>query len=403
MSGTASRNPHIIGLTGSFGSGCTYVAREILLRNGYRFLSLSDTLREEYSKSGRGQGDEASRHDLQAFGDELRGEHGGQYLATRVCEQISSEFDATSSQKWVLDSIRNPHEVHFLRQFSADFFLFGVYATKDRRWQRSHPMYEGNQREFDEDDERDTGRRSEPVGQRVEDCFVEADVVFSNDKQFEVVGNESFGAFKRKVEGYVDLCCNPLSRRQPTIAESLMAVAYALSQRSSCLQRKVGAVIVDEEGNVISSGFNEVPREDRPCVEVYRKCRRRKDWERFQNLLQETLPESRENHQKFLERVRREFRMLDHCRALHAEENAIVNLARYGRSVSLDKCELYCTTYPCRLCANKIVNLGISRVVYCEPYPDEESKAILKAGNVDDDFFEGITFKAYSRIYGERK
>ena len=104
-----------------------------------------------------------------------------------------------------------------------------------------------------------------------------------------------------------------------------------------------------------------------------------------------------------MELFRRKFRLLDTCRALHAEENTIVNLARNGRSVPLGQCTLYTTTYPCRLCANKIVNLGIKRVVYLEPYPDPEAKVILRAGGVTDEFFEGITFKAYSRVYGERK
>ena len=306
-------------------------------------------------------------------------------------------------QKWVVDSIRNPEEVHLLREFSANFFLFGVYATKDRRWRRIEHGYQGNQKEFDEDDERDTGRRSKSFGQRVEDCFAEADVVFANDDDFAEVGNEPFRGFQRKVAGYVDLVSNPLSRRQPTQTESLMAAAYTISQRSSCLQRKVGAVIVDDEGNIISSGFNEVPREDRPCVKEYGKCGRARDWEKFQSVLQQEFPESERNHESLLDRVRREFPMLDHCRSLHAEENAIVNLARNGRSVPLERCRLYSTTYPCRQCANKIVNLGIKHVVWCEAYPDPEAKVILKGGDVKDEFFEGITFKAYSRVYGERK
>jgi len=264
-------------------------------------------------------------------------------------------------------------------------------------------QYDGNRRRFDEDDGRDTGRHSEEIGQRVEDCFAEGDVVFANDVDFSEVENDPFRAFKSKVGSYIELVSNPLSRRQPTERESLMAAAYTISQRSSCLKRKVGAVIVDDEGSVISSGFNEVPRADRPCVEEYRKCGRTRDWERLQAMLQEEFPTARQNHRALLDRVHRELRMLDHCRSLHAEENAIVNLARNGRSVPLERCALYTTTYPCRQCANKIVNLGIKRVLYLEPYPDPEAKVILQQGGVTDEFFEGITFKSYSRIYGEKK
>jgi len=53
----------------------------------------------------------------------------------------------------------------------------------------------------------------------------------------------------------------------------------------------------------------------------------------------------------------------------------------------------------------QIVNLGLGHIVYLEPYPDPEAKVILggTGNNVKDEFFEGITFKAYSRVYGEKK
>ena len=182
-----------------------------------------------------------------------------------------------------------------------------------------------------------------------------------------------------------------------------MAAAYTISQRSSCLKRKVGALVVDDEGNIISSGFNEVPRHLQPCVEEHRECGRTVDRREVSRLLSENFPESAAKQEEIADFLRRRVKMLDNCRALHAEENAIVNLAKNGRPVPLKSCTLYTTTYPCRLCANKIVNLGLGTVVYLEPYPDQEAKVTLRRGNVKDEFFEGITFKAYSRVYGEKK
>jgi len=98
-----------------------------------------------------------------------------------------------------------------------------------------------------------------------------------------------------------------------------------------------------------------------------------------------------------------EFKLLDLCRALHAEENAIINLAKNGRAVPLNQCTLYTTTYPCRLCAHKIVGLGIKKILYLEPYPDEEAKSVIRNAGISDEFFEGVTFKAYFRLYGEEK
>ena len=56
---------------------------------------------------------------------------------------------------------------------------------------------------------------------------------------------------------------------------------------------------------------------------------------------------------KISEKIRENFKMLDYCRALHAEENAIRNVARFGSSIALRGAVLYTTTYPCNLCANK--------------------------------------------------
>lgn len=399
---TSPPSPLIIGLTGSFGSGCSYVAKHILAGLGYASVSLSERLRQEY-RSEKGQASEVPRRNLQLYGDELRKRHGPGYLAALVSREIREKMEKGNSTRWVIDSIRNPAEVHHFRQESAQFFLFGMYATKETRWQRVRGSYQGNRGDFDEDDEMDTGRRSDQHGQRVEDCFAEADVVFSNEEIFAAVGNTPFTDFRGRVSTYVDIVSTPLSRRQPTQREALMCVAYALSQRSSCLQRKVGAVIVDGEGDIISSGFNEVPKHYRPCREQFGKCGRTVVWDKFLQLLKEESPGITADLNAIADRVRRRFRILDECRALHAEENAIISLARNGRSVPLKECTLYTTTYPCRLCANKIVNLGLGRVVYLEPYPDEEAKVILEQGDVEDEFFEGVTFKGYSRVYGEKK
>ena len=138
-------------------------------------------------------------------------------------------------------------------------------------------------------------------------------------------------------------------------------------------------------------------------VEEFGKCGRKVHLEDFSKLLREDFPQFEDVHESLVNSFHRKFKNLDICRSLHAEENAIINLARNGGAVPLDRCTLYTTTYPCRLCANKIVNLGIKRVIYLEPYPDPEAKVILETGGPKDEFFEGITFKAYSRVYGEKK
>lgn len=404
MSETSGSNPHIIGLTGSFGSGCTYIAEEILSPIGYQYLSLSkDVLRPLFREETGKNPDESSRHELQQFGDQIRDREGPAFLAKKVIEIVSS-IKGYESEKWVIDSIRNPYEVRELREFSRNFFLFGIYADKERRWARVREKYRGDSVEFSRDDQNDIGEDNPTYGQRVGDCFYEADIALTNDLDFTEVGNEAFESYNAEVLRYVRLVQEPLRSLQPIRRdEPLMAIAYAMSQRSSCRKRKVGAIIVDRDGNVISSGYNEVPAHEKPCTQVYKTCHR--DWltARFLQKLNEQVPEVAPKEADIKLLFRKEFKILDYCRALHAEENAIINLARNGRSVPLEECTLYTTTYPCRMCSNKIVNVGIRQVVYVEPYPDEESKSILKNADVKTQFFRGVTFKAYSRLYGEEK
>ena len=91
-------------------------------------------------------------------------------------------------------------------------------------------------------------------------------------------------------------------------------------------------------------------------------------------------------------------RLLDICRSLHAEENAIINLAKNSGALTEDAV-LYTTTFPCNMCANKIAELGIRRVVYAEPYPMPEAWRILQQREVKVDMFEGVKSSAYFRLY----
>lgn len=400
-------NPHIIGLTGSFGSGCTYIAQNILRdKHGYQFRSLSEhVLKPLFEKEKGKDPNKADRHELQEFGDSVRSKNGADYLAEQIVEQIRKDAKGgLDSPGWVVDSIRNPAEIRALRRFSRSFFLFGVYADREIRWERAKARYKGNQKDFDEDDQNDMGEDNEKSGQHVGDCFYEADVVLTNDVSVDALENEDFQGLAGEIGQYVELVRKPLSRQQPfRIDESLMAAAYVLSQRSSCRKRKVGAVISDADGNIVSSGYNEVPANERPCTKEYTTCYRDRLIDDFMDALKSEVSAVEDRAEDVRRLFRKQFKILDYCRALHAEENAIVNLARNGRSVPLQECVLYTTTYPCRMCANKIVNVGIREVVYLEPYPDQKAKVILKRAQVQQRFFKGVTFKAYSRLYGEEK
>lgn len=162
-----------------------------------------------------------------------------------------------------------------------------------------------------------------------------------------------------------------------------MVTAYANSLKSYCEKRHVGAILTDENGNIISSGFNDAPTGQKSCKAKYGKCYR--------------------DHLKDKYKVDNTFKMLDYCRALHAEENAILNLIRQGSRLSLNS-KIYTTTFPCNMCANKIAELGnIKEVIYFEPYPMVEAKEILKDAQIKITPFEGATHKGYFRFMEDNK
>ena len=142
---------------------------------------------------------------------------------------------------------------------------------------------------------------------------------------------------------------------RPTWDEYFMEMAELARQRSTCLRRRVGAVIV-KDNRVIATGYNGVPKGIRHCEET--GCLRQ----------QLNVPSGK---------------MHELCRGLHAEQNAIIQAACMGSSI--EGGTLYCTTQPCVICTKMIINADIKRVVIKESYPDELAQQMAKeAGLVID-------------------
>ena len=125
-------------------------------------------------------------------------------------------------------------------------------------------------------------------------------------------------------------------------------MAQLTAQRSTCLRRKVGAVIVKDK-HIIATGYNGAPRGLKHCVELG-------------GCLREKL--------KIPSGQRHEL-----CRALHAEQNAIIQAATLGQSI--EDGTIYITHQPCAICAKMIINAGLKRIVVKEGYPDDLSVEIL--------------------------
>lgn len=136
--------------------------------------------------------------------------------------------------------------------------------------------------------------------------------------------------------------------KRPTWDEYFMEMAELTAKRATCSRRQVGAVIT-RDNRAVATGYNGAPRGLAHCEEKG-GCLRQKLG----------IP-SGQRHEL--------------CRALHAEQNAIISAASMGNAI--EGGTIYITHQPCVICAKMIVNAGIRRIVVREGYPDELSMEIL--------------------------
>ena len=139
---------------------------------------------------------------------------------------------------------------------------------------------------------------------------------------------------------------------RPSWDEYFMTLAKQVATRTTCIRRAVGCVLVRDK-RIIATGYNGAPTGLRHCAET--GCIRQKL----------DVP-SGERHEL--------------CRALHAEQNALIQAARYGLPV--DDSTIYITTQPCVVCAKMLINAGVKEIVYANPYPDGLSLSMLEEAGI---------------------
>ena len=127
-----------------------------------------------------------------------------------------------------------------------------------------------------------------------------------------------------------------------------MDITRLVARRSTCLRRKVGALIIKDK-KILATGYNGAPTGVRHCSET--------------GCLREKLGVPSGERAEL-------------CRGLHAEQNAIIQAAFHG--VSIEGAMLYSTTMPCSVCMKMIINAGIQEIVYEEGYPDSLAEALIQ-------------------------
>ncbi len=326
---------------------------------------------------------ERIKHYMQA-GDALR-EHSenNAILASGVAKNIfSSRDDSSPKRAFIVNSLKHPREVEFLRKIYGDgFYLIGIHADEKRRHQHlidDKGMTQTQSNELiriDEDESFDHG-------QKTRDTYHLADFFLSLGSNNDQV--------KNRLQRFLELIFSH-PYKNPTFDEFAMFMAFNSSVRSGDLSRQVGAII-SREKQIIATGANDVPKSGGGLYwaevdEVTGKVEDNLDGKDYtregdsnkqaqaeiiqeiaKSLIDRDLVEAQDEVE--LHKVLKESKISDLTefgRVVHAEMDALLSCSRAG--IPTTGSTLYCTTFPCHNCAKHIIASGINRVVYVEPYP----------------------------------
>lgn len=333
---------------------------------------------------------------------------------------------------YLIDQIKHPDEITLLRTVYRNLFhVVGVVSTQSKRQERL--IEHMSLSEASTVMERDR-RQEEESGQQLDKALQVADYFIRNDKR-------NIEAIRKQIERFFNLL-HGSNGITPTKHEYGMYVAHAAGLRSACLSRQVGAAISDVKGEIVATGCNDVPKgggglysaedaeKDNRCVHHEEKtCFN----DREKNLLKKNIKAAivaelpkLSNGQALtdagidliIESVYGAARIADlieFSRAVHAEMDAIISLARLG-TPGIEGGNLYTTTFPCHSCARHIVAAGISKVYYIEPYEKSLAQRLHSDAisfDADDEtndlnhvkfiHFEGVSPRQYFNIFKMNK
>lgn len=140
---------------------------------------------------------------------------------------------------------------------------------------------------------------------------------------------------------------------RPSWDRYFLKITQEVAQRSTCLRRQVGAILVLDK-RILATGYNGAPKGMVHCTEI--------------GCLREKLGIPPGERQEL-------------CRGLHAEMNALLQAASYG--IQIHGATLYTTNHPCVMCAKMLINCGVRRIVTLDDYPDWLAKDMLKEAGVE--------------------
>ncbi len=448
----------IFGICSQLGSQKDLVIKEIensVKDFGYtvKIIKLSDTIISQQDEQkeylGKTELFQKYLHKIET-GNKLRQKNGNDYLANVAIMEIAnqkkkkysvesqSDFSRIKSQRicYIIDSIKHTEELQTFRDVYKDiFYLIGIYTPRlERIKYLSKPSLSENEaKELINIDEHE----DDVNGQQVREVFIESDFFVRIDKTTK-------NKLTKKINRYVNLIFE-FGVETPTLEERAMYEAKSASVNSACLSRQVGASIISEEGELISTGWNDVPKfggnlytyeseNDNRCFLtgvchndsnkneikklITKEFREKLD---LQNVLpqghgveEESFLEMKNKISNFLQGILEKSsikNLIEFSRSVHAEMHAIINAGHINGN-KIKGGTLFCTTYPCHNCARHIVASGIKKVYYIEPYVKSKAPILHEDSITDDEeitnkvqllFFDGIAPRRYLSFFNKER
>ena len=356
-------------------------------------------------------------------------------LPEKISEIIQYLIKATPKNEPVrvcVDAIRNPYEALYLRDKYKAFYLMSINTDENSRLRRLSNLTKDEIENLDiveYGDKIDTPEKSF-YHQNIQGCIEIATIHIHNKDVFD----NKFFDLTQQIVRYLALIQHP-GLVTPTSIERCMQIAYNAKLNSGCLSRQVGAVLTRKDFSIQSVGWNDVPKGQVTCNlrDVHDFCVNRnhqlhskyelenKQFLKVMEAVDEQLCAARNNNnpdeqvsdycnmntpycfKDIYQGITGEKNQV-HTRALHAEENAFLQITKYG-GTGVQGGYLFTTASPCELCSKKAYQLGISKIFYIDPYPGISKEHILSFGdnnNPEMVLFQGAIGETYVELYRPR-
>lgn len=362
--------------------------------------------------------------------------------------------ESFQNRRFVIDSLKNSLEALYLKERYTAFYLIAVHDKQNReqhikqRIRKSitngdiekvdpnlenliyerieyFSKIEANNKDYE------NGKFHSP---NISQCIADAEIHLINNLP-QKNNIPFFYTLEEQWMKYASLILHP-GLISPSAEERCMMVAYTAKFNSGCLSRQVGAVITNQYHSIRSIGWNDVPYGQVPCAlrdlrdlitcqspypEYFKYM--------YSKFEQSGEPSYDENKRTFIEKIKQDYKNVDnqneqskglpfsycfktlenrysgeknqvYTRSLHAEENAMLQMVKYGGE-SLMNGIIYVTASPCELCSKKLYQIGVRKIVYIDPYPGHSKELIIGCGYKRPELqpFQGAYGCTYFKLY----